>query len=128
MQLQTDGTGVDLFVQCIRQRCIAFAQKTQVHGKRISGLQHALQIPRPRCASGGKRAGGRARAATQHGGHTTGQGFFNLLRRDEMDVGVNRTGGDDHAFARNDFCARPDDDVHTGLGVGVACFSYRSNA
>ena len=45
-----------------------------------------------------------------------------------MNVRVNATGGDDHAFAADDLSARADDDVHTGLGVGVAGFANGCNA
>ena len=91
-------------------------------------MQHALDVPWARCAGGGKGAGGRSRAAAEHGGHATGQGLFNLLRGDEVDVGVDGTGGHDHAFARNDFRPRPNDDVHTRLGVGVAGFANGGDA
>jgi hypothetical protein len=48
------------------------------------------------------------------------QCFFDLLRADEVDVAVDAAGGDDVAFAADDFGARADDHVHARLGVGVA--------
>ena len=86
VQLETNGTGVDLLVQRGGQAGIALAQKTQVHREGVGRLQHALHVPRPRRAGGGKGAGGRAGATAHHGGHAAGQGFFNLLRADEVDV------------------------------------------
>ena len=128
VQFQANCAGIDLLVQSIRQGRIALAQKAQVHGKRICRLQHAFDVPRAGRAGGGKGACGRASAAAQHGGHTAAQGFFNLLRRDEMDVCVNGTSGHDDAFARNDFGAWANDDVHTGLGIGVTGFANGRNA
>ena len=128
VQLQTNGTGVDLLMQRIRQGRIAFAQKAQVHGEGIRRLQHALDVPRAWRAGGGKGARCWPRAAAQHGGHATGQGLFDLLGRNEVNVRIDGTCGDDHAFARNDFGARPNDDVHTGLGVGVARFANGCDA
>ncbi len=39
-------------------------------------------------------------AAADHGGHAAAQGFFDLLRADEVDVGVDAASGDDHALGR----------------------------
>src|SRR5690606_30835939 len=84
------------------------------------GLQHALDVPGPGRAGGGEGAGGRAGAAAEHGGDARGQGLVDLLRADEVDVAVDAAGGDDHTFAGDDLGARADDDLHAGLGVGVA--------
>src|SRR5690606_33419762 len=67
-------------------------------------------------------------AATNHRGHTTGEGLFNLLRGNEVNVGVNAARRHDVAFAGNDFRAGANDDVNPGLRVGVACFANGSNA
>ena len=45
-----------------------------------------------------------------------------------MDVTVESTGSQDLAFARNRFCSRADDYVHTRLGVGVTGFANLYNA
>ena len=45
------------------------------------------------------------------------QRFFDLLRADEVDVRVDAAGGDDHAFAGDDFGAGADDDVDRRLDV-----------
>ena len=47
------------------------------------------------------------------------QRFLDLLRADEMDVGVEAAGGQDFAFAGNDLGAGPDDDGDAGLDVGL---------
>ena len=128
VQLEADYACVNLLVQRIGQTRVAFAKKAQIHGEGIGRLQHAFDIPRARCASGGKRARGRPRAAAHHGGHSAGQGFFNLLRADEMDVAINPACGDDIAFATDDLGAGANDDVHARLGIWVARFANTDNA
>ena len=49
-----------------------------------------------------------------------GQRLVDLLRADEVDVAVDRAGGDDHALGGDDLGAGPDDDVHARLHVRVA--------
>ena len=48
------------------------------------------------------------------------QRLLDLLRADEMDVGVEAAGGEDLALAGDHFGAGPDDDVDAGLDVGIA--------
>jgi hypothetical protein len=120
VQLEADGACVDLLVQRIGQAGVALAQKAQVHGEGIGRLQHALHVEGAGRAGGGQRAGGGAGAAAQHGGHAAGQGLFDLLRADEVDVAVDAACGDDVALAADDLGAGADDDVHAGLRVGVA--------
>ena len=128
VQLQTNRACVDLLVQRIGQGGIAFAQGAEVHREGIGRLQHAFDVPSAGCASGGKGTGGRACAAAEHGGHATGQGFFNLLGRDEVDVRVHTARGDDVAFAADHLGAWANDDVHTRLCVGVARFANGHDA
>ena len=64
--------------------------------------------------------GGRAGAAADHGGDAAHQRFFDLLRADEVDVGVDAAGGEDHAFTGDDFGAGADGDGDVGLDVRVA--------
>ncbi len=63
-----------------------------------------------------------ARAAADHRSDAAGQCVLDLLRADEMNVGVDAAGGDDAAFARDDFGRRADD--HAGrdalLNAGIA--------
>jgi hypothetical protein len=120
VQLEANGARVDLLVQRIGQAGVALAQKAQVHGEGIGRLQHALHVEGAGRAGGGQRAGGGAGAAAQHGGHAAGQGLFDLLRADEVDVAVDAACGDDVALAADDLGAGADDDVHARLRVGVA--------
>ena len=120
MEFEANDASIDLLMQAPRQRGIAFAKEAQIHGEGVGRLKHALNVPRPGRTGGGKGAGGRARATPHHGGHPTGQCFFNLLRADEMNVAVNAARGDDVALAADHFGAGADDDVHAGLHVGVA--------
>ncbi len=128
MQLQTDGAGLDLLDQRLRQTGVALAGKTNVHRERVAGLQHARQVPRPGGASGGVGAGGRAGAAADHGGDAAGQRLFDLLRADEMHVGVDAAGGENHAFTSDHFGAGADGHGHARLDVRVAGFADRVNA
>ena len=56
------------------------------------------------------------------------QRIFNLLRANEMNMAVKSACGEDAPFTSDGFSARPDDDVHTGLGVGITCLANRRNA
>ena len=85
-------------------------------------------MPRARCTGGCSRADSRTGATTYHRCHARHQCFFNLLRADEMNVGINATGRHDHAFAGDDFSRATDGHSHIGLNIGIACFTYRSNA
>ena len=67
-------------------------------------------------------------AAAQHRGDAGHQRFVDLLRADEMDVRVEAAGGEDLAFARDHFGARPDDDGDAGLDVGIAGLADRARS
>ncbi len=58
--------------------------------------------------------------AAQHRGQSRMQRILDLLRADEMDMGVHSPRGQDTPLARDDLRARTDDDVDAGLGIGVA--------
>ena len=60
VQLQAIGAGFDLLFECTRQAGVALALEAQVHREALGGLQHLVDVPRPRRAGGGKGAGGRA--------------------------------------------------------------------
>ena len=66
-----------------------------------------------------------SRAAAQHRGDAGHQRFLDLLRADEMDVGVEAAGGEDLAFARDHFGAGTDDDGDAGLDVGISGLADR---
>ena len=120
VQLQRAGAGLDHFVERRRPRGIALAGKAEIHRKRVGGLDHARDMPGARRAGGGEGAVRRPGAAAEHRGDARHQRFLDLLRADEMDVGVEAAGGEDLAFAGDDLGARADDDVDAGLDVGIA--------
>ena len=64
-------------------------------------------------------------AAAQHRGDAGHQRLLDLLRADEMDVGVEAAGGEDLALARDHFGAGPDDDGDAGLDVRIAGLADR---
>ena len=102
--------------------------KPRFIGKRVGRLDHARDVPRPRRAGGRIGAGRRAGAAAEHRGDAGHQRLLDLLRADEVDVGVDAAGGDDLAFAGDHLGARADDDVDAGLDVGVAGLADRGDA
>ncbi len=65
-------------------------------------------------------AGRRPRTTAQHGGNAGHQGVFHLLGANEVDVGIDGTGGQDLAFPGDGLGPRSNQDIHTGLGVRVA--------
>jgi hypothetical protein len=67
VQLEPHGAGFDICSTQCRQAGVALAEKAEVHREGIGGLEHAMDVPRPGRAGGGKRAGGRAGAAADHG-------------------------------------------------------------
>ncbi len=120
VQLQADRTGLDLLDQRLGQTGVALAGKANVHRERIAGLQHPRKVPRAGGAGGGVGAGSRPRAAADHGGDAAGQGLFDLLRADEVHMGVDAARREDHAFPGDHFGAGADGHGHTGLDVRVA--------
>ena len=128
VQLERAGAGLDLLVERVGQRGVALAGEAEIHRKRVRRLDHARDVPGPRRAGGGIGAGRRAGAAAEHRGDAGHQRLFDLLRADEVDVGVEAAGGDDLAFAGDRLGARPDDDGHAGLDVGIAGLADRGDA
>ena len=109
VELETDGAGEDLFAERGGGAAVALAEEAEVHRERFGGLKHAVQVPFSGCAGRGERAVRRAGAAAEHRRDTGADGFVDLLRTDEVDVGVDAAGGDDVAFARDDFGRGADD-------------------
>ncbi len=120
VQLERAGAALDLLDQAGGQRRIAFAGEAKVDREVVGRLDHAADMPRAGRAGGGVGAGGRTGAAAEHRGDARMQRLVDLLRRDEMNVGVEAAGGDDLAFARDRLGARADDDGHVRLDVGIA--------
>ena len=88
VELEAAGAGAHLLFDRFGSGGVAFAVKAEVHRQPLGGLQHAGQVKGARGAGGGVGAGGRAGAAPQQGCNTAGQGRFDLLRADEVDVGI----------------------------------------
>ena len=120
VQLERAGAGLDHFLERGRPRGIALAGEAEIHRKIVGRLDHAGDVPGTRRASGGERAVRRAGAAAEHRGDARHQRLVDLLRADEMNVGVEAAGGEDLAFAGDHLGARPDDDGDTGLNVRIA--------
>ncbi len=108
MKFQADRSGEDLLAQRLVGRAISLAEKSEVHGKRLGGLQHAVDIPFPRRASSRIGAVGGAGAAAKHGGDAAGHRVLDLLRTNEMNVGVDAARGYNAAFPGDHLCRRAD--------------------
>ena len=120
VQLQRAGAGLDHFLERRRARRIALAGEAEVDGKIVRRLDHARDVERAGRAGRGERAVRRAGAAAEQRGDARHQRFVDLLRADEMNVGVEAAGGEDLAFAGDHLGARPDDDGDAGLDVRIA--------
>ena len=95
-------------------------KKPRLIGKPSAACSMRREVPRPRRAGGRGGAGRRAGAAAEHRRDAAVERFLDLLRADEVDMGVDAAGGDDAALAGDDLGARADHDVDAGLDVGVA--------
>ena len=120
VQLQRAGAGLDHFFERRGPRRVALAGKAEIDRKIVGRLDHARDVPRPGRAGGRERAVRRSGAAAEHRGDAGHQRLVDLLRADEMDVGVEAAGGEDLAFAGDHFGAGPDDDGDAGLDVRIA--------
>jgi hypothetical protein len=60
------------------------------------------------------------RAAAEHGGHAGHQRIIDLLRADEMDMNIERAGGQDLAFTCNRLGAWADDNIDARLDIRIA--------
>src|SRR5580700_6397893 len=126
VEFQATGAGGDLFFERGRARSVSFAEETEVHGEVLHGFEHPRYIPFTGRA--GRRVGARggSRAATDHGRRSIRQGFVNLLRRNEVNMTVDASGGDDHVFARDDFsgCAYDEVRIDTIHRVGISRLTH----
>ena len=128
MQLQAAGARMHLLLKGFGSAGIAFAEEAKVHRQAFSGLQHSTDVESTWCAGGGVGARCRPGAAAHHGGDSAGQGCFDLLGADEVNVRVDAAGREDVAFPGDRFGARPHHDGHPFLGVGVAGFADSHDA
>ncbi len=128
VQLERAGAALDHFLQRRGQRGVALAREAKIDRKRIRGLDHAREVPRPRRAGGGERAMRRTGTAAEQRGHARHQRIIDLLRTDEMNMRVEATGRENFPFARDDLGARPDDDGDARLNVRIAGLADRGDA
>jgi len=99
VQFQTEAARVDLFVERCESGRIAFAEKADVDRQQFRCEQHLVEMPRARRARGRVRSRCGPGAAADHRRHAAADGRRHLLRRDEVDVRVDRARGNDHVFA-----------------------------
>ena len=120
VQFEAAGTGLDHLDERTRLGGVALAEKAEIDRQPLGRLQYAAEMPRSRRA--GRRRGARRRpgAAAEHRRDAAVERLLDQLRADQVDVGVDAAGGDDATFAGDDLGSRPDDDVDTGLDIGVA--------
>src|SRR4029453_351293 len=103
MELEPTCSRLDLFNKTRGEACITLREKTEIHGKRISGLEHSLNVPRPRRAGRGISFSWRARPAPHHCSPPRVKGFFDLLRADVMNMCVDAAGSNNLSFACDRF-------------------------
>ena len=128
VQFEPHRPRAQLLLERTGQTGISLAEKAQVHGERLGRFEHSVDIPGPGGAGGGVGACGRTGAAPEHGGHPGHQGFLYLLGADEVNVGVDRPGGQDLALPGDRLRPGTDDDVDPGLNIRIAGFADRGNA
>ena len=97
-----------------------FAKETEIHRIFLGGLQHPMYVPVARRARGGIGARGRPGAPADHRRDATGDRMLDLLRTDEVNMGVQSSGGDDAAFAGDDFRRGADDHVDAILDERIS--------
>src|ERR1700730_14089402 len=68
MQLQTERACGDLLTQRLRLTGVTFPKKTEIDRITIGGLEHPLNMPWARRASGGEGSMGRPSSASDQGG------------------------------------------------------------
>ena len=123
MQLEANGARFNLLSDGFRLTDIALAEEADIHRKCVGRPQHLAHVKDTWRHRRGAGARCRPGATAEHRGDATGQRFFNLLRTDEVDVRVNATRGNDHAFAGDHFGGRTNRHGHVGLHVRIAALA-----
>jgi len=111
----------DLFAERFGGGAVAFAEEAEVHRVGVCGFEHPEEVPATRSAGGGVGSGGWACAAADHGGDAACEGVVDLLRADEMDMGVDSASCDDAALGRDYFrgCANGHRMRFSGDRIGI---------
>src|SRR6516164_7192498 len=84
-------------------------------------------MPWTRRTGGCVCTGGRASTAADHRRDAGRYGFVNLLRTNEMNMGVNAARRHDHMLPSNDFGARSNDYRYPRLDVRISCLPDSGN-
>jgi hypothetical protein len=127
VKLQSASPCLNLFNQASVRTRVTLSEKAEVEGKGICSLKHPLYVPWPgRAGRGGGPRGG-PRSATHHCGDTREQGFFHLLRTNEVHMRIDPAGSDNVALAGDHFSSRSNNNVHIRLHIGIAGFRNRGN-
>src|SRR4029077_4237352 len=94
----------------------------------ISGLEHPPNVPRTWSTRGCIRPYCRSRPAAHPRGQARIERFFDLLRADVMNVGVDAASGDNLALASDHFSSGADNDRDVGLDVRISSFPDGCNS
>jgi len=108
MDLQSHGTGFYLLDQRSFIRAVSFSKESKVHRIFFCCFQHHTKIPWARCTGSCIGSVCRACSSSDHGCNTAVQCTVDLLRTDEMDMGINTTGCNDHSFSCQCLCGCSD--------------------
>src|SRR5690606_4428314 len=106
---------------------ITLAEKTEIHRKSIGDLQHPMHEPRSRRAGRGEGARSGPGAAADHCRYAGHQGFFDLLRADEVDMRIDTAGGNNRALSGDNLGASADFDGDARLDIAVTCLADGGN-
>lgn len=122
VQLQAERAAPDLGQHRLVRDGVALAEEADVERVLLHRLQHPGEVPGSGGDGRGLRALRRSRTTADQCRDTGRQRLVGDLRADEVDVGVDGTGGDDPPVARDDLRLGADDQVGVDPvhGVGVA--------
>jgi hypothetical protein len=101
VNLETTCPGLDDVAYGLLARIVALAGEAKVERNAIRRRHHVLHVELGGRASRRFRTVCRTRAAADEGGDTVGNRLFPDLRTDEMDMHVERSGGDDVFLSRD---------------------------
>ena len=123
VEFEPDRARFDLLAQGLGPADVALAGKTDIHRECIRRLQHPLEVPGTRCHSRRIGASGGTGATANHRGDTARQCFVDLLRTNEVNVGIDPTSGQNHAFASNDLGRGTNWNGDRRLNIRIACLA-----
>src|SRR5262245_8204119 len=127
MKLQATGSGLDLLNETRCRAGVTFAENTEVHGKGVGRLVHALNMPGSWRTGRGRGSRCRPCPTADYGGQAGIKRLFDLLWADVVDMRVDAAGSDDITFAGDHFGTRTDDHADIGLHIRIARLAYSGN-